>query len=93
MTEQQPRPARPALFPHGIPRRVLVMGLGVHGGGLGVAQWLMQQGIALTITDSARLMPLLGHSPRLPNSPARRAWRCVTFSVSTAPKILPATIW
>lgn len=60
MTEQQPRPARPALFPHGIPRRVLVMGLGVHGGGLGVAQWLMQQGIALTITDSARADALAG---------------------------------
>lgn len=33
--------------------RVLVMGLGVHGGGLGVARWLLRQGAQLTITDMA----------------------------------------
>lgn len=32
-------------------KRVLVMGLGVHGGGLGVAQWLVRQGAAVTVTD------------------------------------------
>ncbi|NTU78795.1 MAG: UDP-N-acetylmuramoyl-L-alanine--D-glutamate ligase [Chloroflexales bacterium] len=34
-------------------KRVLVMGLGVHGGGLGVARWLLGQGAQVTITDLA----------------------------------------
>ncbi|MCU0495613.1 MAG: UDP-N-acetylmuramoyl-L-alanine--D-glutamate ligase [Chloroflexaceae bacterium] len=34
-------------------RNVLVMGLGVHGGGLGVACWLLRQGANVTITDMA----------------------------------------
>lgn len=34
-------------------QRVLVMGLGVHGGGLGVARWLLRQGARLTVTDLA----------------------------------------
>jgi len=29
-------------------QRVLVFGLGVHGGGLGVAQWLVKQGARTT---------------------------------------------
>jgi UDP-N-acetylmuramoylalanine--D-glutamate ligase len=33
--------------------RVLVMGLGVHGGGLGVARWLLRQGARVTVTDMA----------------------------------------
>ncbi len=32
-------------------KRVLVMGLGLHGGGLGVARWLVRQGAVVTITD------------------------------------------
>jgi UDP-N-acetylmuramoylalanine--D-glutamate ligase len=32
---------------------VLVMGLGVHGGGLGVARWLLRQGAEVTVTDLA----------------------------------------
>jgi UDP-N-acetylmuramoylalanine--D-glutamate ligase len=32
-------------------KRVLVMGLGVHGGGLGVARFLAGQGAAVTVTD------------------------------------------
>ena len=35
-------------------RRVLVLGLGVHGGGLGVARWLVKQGARVTITDLKR---------------------------------------
>jgi UDP-N-acetylmuramoylalanine--D-glutamate ligase len=34
-------------------KRVLVMGLGVHGGGLGVARWLLRQGAQVTVTDLA----------------------------------------
>jgi UDP-N-acetylmuramoylalanine--D-glutamate ligase len=34
-------------------RRVLVMGLGVHGGGLGTARWLLEQGADVVVTDSA----------------------------------------
>lgn len=33
--------------------RVLIMGLGVHGGGLGVARWLLRRGDQITITDMA----------------------------------------
>lgn len=32
-------------------KRVLVMGLGVHGGGLGVTRWLVKQGAQVTVTD------------------------------------------
>jgi len=35
-------------------KRVLVMGLGVHGGGLGVAAWLVKQGARVTVTDLKR---------------------------------------
>jgi len=31
----------------------LIMGLGVHGGGLGVARWLLRRGAQVTITDLA----------------------------------------
>ncbi|MEI7644033.1 MAG: UDP-N-acetylmuramoyl-L-alanine--D-glutamate ligase [Chloroflexales bacterium] len=34
-------------------KRILVMGLGVHGGGLGVARWLLRQGARVTVTDMA----------------------------------------
>ncbi|HMQ33572.1 MAG TPA: UDP-N-acetylmuramoyl-L-alanine--D-glutamate ligase, partial [Chloroflexaceae bacterium] len=34
-------------------KRALVMGLGVHGGGLGVARWLLRQGAQVTVTDAA----------------------------------------
>lgn len=36
-----------------LPERILVMGLGVHGGGLGVARWLLQHGVHVTVTDLA----------------------------------------
>ncbi len=36
-----------------LPEHVLVMGLGVHGGGLGVARWLLRHGVSVTITDLA----------------------------------------
>lgn len=32
-------------------KRVTVMGLGVHGGGLGSARWLMRHGAKVTVTD------------------------------------------
>ena len=32
-------------------RRVLVMGLGIHGGGLGVTRFLVEQGAQVTVTD------------------------------------------
>lgn len=33
-------------------KRVTIMGLGLHGGGLGVAKWLLRHGARLTITDT-----------------------------------------
>ena len=35
-------------------KRVLVFGLGVHGGGLGVARWLVKQGARVTVADLKR---------------------------------------
>ncbi|MEW5720327.1 MAG: UDP-N-acetylmuramoyl-L-alanine--D-glutamate ligase, partial [Chloroflexota bacterium] len=35
-------------------KKVLVMGLGVHGGGLGVARWLVKQGARVIVTDLKR---------------------------------------
>ena len=35
-------------------KRMLVFGLGVHGGGLGVARWLVKQGARVTVTDLKR---------------------------------------
>lgn len=32
-------------------KHVLVMGLGLHGGGLGVTRWLLKQGAQVTVTD------------------------------------------
>jgi UDP-N-acetylmuramoylalanine--D-glutamate ligase len=32
-------------------KRITVMGLGLHGGGLGVARWLLRHGARLTVTD------------------------------------------
>ena len=32
-------------------KRVLVFGLGTHGGGIGVAKWLVRQGAQVTVTD------------------------------------------
>ena len=32
-------------------KRITVMGLGLHGGGLGVAKWLLRRGARLTVTD------------------------------------------
>lgn len=32
-------------------KRVLVMGLGLHGGGLGVTRWLVSRGARVTVTD------------------------------------------
>ena len=34
-------------------KRVLVMGLGRFGGGVGVTQWLARQGAKVTVTDMA----------------------------------------
>lgn len=52
--------SRPAALEHALAddawfrgRRVLVMGLGQFGGGLGVAKWLLERGAHVTVTDVA----------------------------------------
>lgn len=50
-------------------KRVLVFGLGVHGGGVGVARWLVKQGARVTVTDLKRaeeLQPALDALRGLP---------------------------
>jgi UDP-N-acetylmuramoylalanine--D-glutamate ligase len=62
------------LYPHFVAmelrgKRVLVMGLGVHGGGLGVARFLVGQGADVTVTDlrsPAQLSPSLDALAGLP---------------------------
>ena len=49
--------------------RAVVMGLGLHGGGVGVAQYLAAQGAAVTVTDlrdEATLQPSLAELEGLP---------------------------
>lgn len=50
-------------------KRVLVMGLGVHGGGLGVTRFLVEQGALVTVTDlrdEEQLAPTLAQLEGLP---------------------------
>jgi UDP-N-acetylmuramoylalanine--D-glutamate ligase len=50
-------------------KRILVMGLGVHGGGLGVARFLVAQGAEVTVTDlrgAELLAPSLAQLDGLP---------------------------
>ncbi len=50
-------------------KQVLVMGLGVHGGGLGVTKWLVNQGANVTVTDlksAQELKPTLDALRNLP---------------------------
>jgi len=51
-------------------KRVLVMGLGVHGGGLGVARWLLRQGAAVSVTDTASAEALAAPLARLDEAAA-----------------------
>src|SRR5512142_1952366 len=52
-------------------KRVLVMGLGVHGGGLGVTQWLVRQGAVVTVTDLLTAEPLQSSLSALQGLPVR----------------------
>ncbi|MCS6880610.1 MAG: UDP-N-acetylmuramoyl-L-alanine--D-glutamate ligase [Oscillochloridaceae bacterium] len=61
-------------------KRVLVMGLGVHGGGLGVAQWLLRQGAAITVTDLASPEALAAPLALL-NAAAARIGASVTYAL------------
>lgn len=50
-------------------KRVLVMGLGLIGGGVGVVKWLIKQGAKVTVTDlrtKKELLPSLKKLKRLP---------------------------
>jgi UDP-N-acetylmuramoylalanine--D-glutamate ligase len=50
-------------------KRALVMGLGVHGGGLGVTRFLVEQGVHVTVTDlrtAEQLAPTLEQLKGLP---------------------------
>ncbi|MBC8162859.1 MAG: UDP-N-acetylmuramoyl-L-alanine--D-glutamate ligase [Roseiflexaceae bacterium] len=51
--------------------RALVMGLGVHGGGLGVARFLAQQGAHVTVTDLRNAEQLQGSIDALAELPIR----------------------
>src|SRR5690348_2965650 len=49
MTEEER--SSPEGTPFHIPKRVLVMGLGVHGGGLGVVRFMARNGAQVRVTD------------------------------------------
>lgn len=61
-------------------KRVLVMGLGVHGGGLGVARWLLQQGAGVTVTDMADAAALAAPLARL-NAAAAQLGASVRYTL------------
>lgn len=50
-------------------RRVVVMGLGRFGGGIGVTRWLVEQGAQVTVTDSASRETLAESIDRLQGCP------------------------
>src|SRR5512135_430309 len=52
-------------------KRVLVMGLGVHGGGLGVTRWLLRQGAIVTVTDLKKPEQLQSSLDMLQGLPVR----------------------
>jgi UDP-N-acetylmuramoylalanine--D-glutamate ligase len=52
-------------------KRVLVMGLGLHGGGLGVTRWLIGQGADVTVTDLKTADQLQPSLEALSGQPAR----------------------
>ncbi|TSC77151.1 MAG: UDP-N-acetylmuramoylalanine--D-glutamate ligase [Parcubacteria group bacterium Gr01-1014_31] len=56
-------------------RRVLVMGLGLHGGGLQVARWLVQHGANVRVTDLKVASALASSLRQLPRSP------CLTLAL------------
>ncbi|HVX86880.1 MAG TPA: UDP-N-acetylmuramoyl-L-alanine--D-glutamate ligase [Phycisphaerae bacterium] len=49
-----PAPNPPTPLPSLANKRVLVMGLGRFGGGVGVSRWLVSQGAQVTVNDAAR---------------------------------------
>lgn len=52
-------------------RRVLVMGLGLHGGGLGVTRFLLRQGAQVTVTDLRTAEELAPSLAALEGEPVR----------------------
>ena len=52
-------------------KRVLVMGLGIHGGGLGVTKWLLRQGATVTVTDLKNAEALAPSLQALKDLPVR----------------------
>lgn len=87
-------------------KRVLVMGLGVHGGGLGVARWLLRQGAQVTVTDTASAAALaasvaaldaaaaeLGASVRYTLGEHREADVAGSDMLVVNPAVRPASPW
>src|SRR5581483_515056 len=50
-------------------KRVLVMGLGLHGGGVGVTRWLLKQGARVTVTDLKKPNELRPTTSQLGDAP------------------------
>jgi UDP-N-acetylmuramoylalanine--D-glutamate ligase len=53
-------------------KRVTLMGLGLHGGGVGAARWLARQGARLTITDLADATALRSSLEQIAGIPVAR---------------------
>lgn len=54
-------------------KHVLVMGLGLHGGGLGVTRWLVKQGAFVTVTDLKKPEDLAASIDALGRDPGEKA--------------------
>jgi len=57
-------------------RRVLVMGLGRFGGGIGVTRWLVSQGADVTVTDQADAASLADSMKQLEGLPVKYRLGC-----------------
>jgi UDP-N-acetylmuramoylalanine--D-glutamate ligase len=94
--------------PHSLPpaqslagRRVTLMGLGTHGGGVAAARWLVDQGAVLTITDQAAAGPLqasLSELEDLPVAAYRLGGHCLAYFdqadlVVVNPAVPPSSPW
>ncbi len=65
-------------------KKITVMGLGLHGGGVGVAKWLMRRGARVTVTDMKDAAALKSSVEEL-----EKAWTKATAEATAAGRPLP----
>ena len=64
-------------------KRVLVMGLGLHGGGLGAVKFLLDQGARVTVTDRRNTKDLLRPIRELESYAKKKKYDSIRFVIGT----------